>query len=188
MSQHLPASEPTATAEAINPAAVVEPRHEGRTEASPEAETSARRKKRILLADDDEGVRDSLGQVLAMEGYEVLPAGSGRQAVAWLRSELPDLALLDINMPGLDGWGTLERIERRRPFLPVIVITARPHQYPRAVGAGVDALMEKPLHLPVLLEAIAGLLAESLPQRLARLTRPDFATRLLTSPALTRET
>jgi two-component system OmpR family response regulator len=142
-------------------------------------------KKRILLADDDEGVRASLGQVLAMEGYEVLPAANGRQAVAWLRSELPDLALLDINMPGLDGWQTLERIERRRPFLPLIVITARPHQYPRAVGAGVDALMEKPLHVPMLLGAIDELLGESLPQRMARLTRPDFATRFLNPPEAT---
>ena len=144
-------------------------------------------KKRILLADDDEGVRASLGQVLVMEGYEVLPAANGRQAVAWLRSELPDLALLDINMPGLDGWQTLERIERRRPFLPLIVITARPHQYPRAVGAGVDALMEKPLHVPMLLSAIQELLAESLPQRVARLTRPDFATRLLNPPLYTAD-
>jgi len=84
--------------------------------------------------------------------------------------------LLDINMPGLDGWQTLERMERRRPLIPVIVITARPNQYRHAVGAGVDALMEKPLDFPRLLEAIAGLLAETPQQRLTRLTRPDFAT------------
>ena len=153
----------------------------------PRLGTPATRKKRILLADDDEGVRTSLSQVLAIDGYEVLPAANGRQAVAWLRSELPDLALLDIHMPGLDGWRTLERIERRRPFLPLIVITARPHQYARAVGSGVDALMEKPLHLPLLLEAIGELLAEPLPQRLARLTRSDFATRHLTPPPGTAE-
>jgi CheY-like chemotaxis protein len=117
-----------------------------------------------------------------MEGYDVLPAANGRQAIAWLKSDFPDAALLDLNMPGLDGWRTLERLERRRPFLPLIIITARPHQYARAVGAGVDALMEKPLHLPVLLEALKELLAESLPRRMARLARPDFATRLLTAP------
>ena len=133
-------------------------------------------RKKILLADDDDGVRESLSQVLAIEGYQVIPATNGRQAVACLRNRSPDLALLDINMPGLDGWQTLERMERRRPLIPVIVITARPNQYRHAVGAGVDALMEKPLDFPRLLEAIAGLLAETPQQRLTRLTRPDFAT------------
>ena len=141
-------------------------------------------KKRILLADDDNGVRDSLSQVLAMEGYQVIPAANGRQAVACLCSQWPDLALLDINMPGLDGWQTLERMERRRPLIPVIVITARPNQYRHAVGAGVDALMEKPLDFPRLLGAIASLLAETPQQRLARLTRADFATASLNHPLL----
>ena len=142
--------------------------------------------KRILLADDDDGVRDSLSQVLAMEGYQVIPAANGRQAVACLRGQSPDLALLDINMPGLDGWQTLERMERRRPLMPVIVITARPNQYHRAVGAGVDALMEKPLDFPRLLEAIASLLAETPQQRLTRLTRTDFATASLNHPLLSQ--
>ena len=141
-------------------------------------------KKRILLADDDDGVRDSLSQVLAMEGYLVIPAASGRQALGYLRSYSPDLALLDLHMPGLDGWRTLERMERRRPFLPVIVITARPNQHRHAAGAGVDALMEKPLDFPRLLQAIADLLAETPQQRLARLTRADFVTLSLNPPLL----
>ena len=141
-------------------------------------------KKRILLADDDDGVRESLSQVLAMEGYHVIPAANGRQAMACLRGGSPDLVLLDIHMPGLDGWQTLERMERRRPLIPVIVITARPNQYRHAVGAGVDALMEKPLDFPRLLKAIAVLLAETPQQRLTRLTRPDFATASLNHPLL----
>jgi CheY-like chemotaxis protein len=139
-------------------------------------------KKRILLADDDEGVRSSLGEVLAMEGYEVLPAADGHEALVWLQTEEPDLALLDINMPGLNGWQALDRIELRRPLLPIIVITARPNQYARALGAGVDALMEKPLDVPTLLEAIGELVGESREQRINRLTQLNFATRLLNQP------
>jgi CheY-like chemotaxis protein len=141
-------------------------------------------KKQILLADDDEGVRASLSEVLSMEGYQVVLASNGRQAVACLSRQEPDLTLLDILMPGLDGWQTLERMEHRRPFMPVIVITARPNQLRHAVGAGVDALMEKPLDFPRLLDAIAGLLAETPLERLRRLTHPNFATVALNQPIL----
>jgi hypothetical protein len=65
------------------------------------------------------------------------------------------------------------------PFLPVIVITAYPHQFSRAAGIGIDALMEKPLDLPLLLQPIRGFLAEPEPVRVARLIDPNFTTLLL---------
>jgi two-component system response regulator VicR len=89
---------------------------------------------------------------------------------------LPDLVLLDINMPDQDGWRAFESMEKSRPLVPVIVITARPHQYEQAVKLGIDALMEKPLNLPFLLATIAELLAESEGERLRRLTNPEFKT------------
>jgi DNA-binding response OmpR family regulator len=63
-----------------------------------------------------------------------------------------------------------------QPMLPVIVITARPHQYPQAADLGVDGLMEKPLNLPVLLRAIRDLLGETEAERTRRLTDPEFKT------------
>jgi len=140
-------------------------------------------KKRILLADDDPGIREMLGRVLESEQYEVALAGTGREAVAKFAAHPPDLILLDLNMPDLDGWEAIDRITRIHPFTSVIVITARPKQYEQAVGMAVDALMEKPLDLPLLLAAIADLVAESEAQRVSRLSDPCFKTRYLKSPA-----
>jgi DNA-binding response OmpR family regulator len=139
-------------------------------------------KKRILLADDDPGIREMLGRVLESEQYEVVLAGTGREAVAKFAAHLPDLILLDLNMPDLDGWEAIDRITGTHPFASVIVITARPKQYEQAAGMFIDALMEKPLDLALLLAAIAELLAESETERAARLSNPDFKTHYLKSP------
>jgi DNA-binding response OmpR family regulator len=136
-------------------------------------------KKRILLADDDSGVRQMVGRVLESEHYDVVTAGTGREAAAKFLTNLPDLVLLDLNMPDQDGWEAFDLMADRRPYVPVIVITARPHQYERAVDYGIDALMEKPLNLPLLLNTIADLLAESKIDRAQRLTNRDFKTVLL---------
>lgn len=139
-------------------------------------------KKKILLADDDPGVRNSLGRVLESENYEVVSAANGGEAAKKFAEESPDLVLLDLNMPDRDGWEVFKLINTTRPLLPVIVITARPHQYNRAADLGVDAIMEKPLDLPYLLKTIAEFLAESEKERIQRLTRPDFHTVLLDEP------
>jgi DNA-binding response OmpR family regulator len=136
-------------------------------------------KKRILLADDDPGVRQMVGRVLESEHYEVVTAGTGREATAKFLVNLPDLVLLDLNMPDQDGWEAFDLMADRRPYVPVIVITARPHQYQSAVDYGIDALMEKPLNLPLLLSTITDLLAESKIDRARRLTNRDFKTVLL---------
>ncbi len=109
-------------------------------------------------------------------------ANTGEEAIAKFHARPCDLVLLDLNMPAKDGWAAFEGISRLRPLVPVIVITARPHQYERAIGVGVDALMEKPLDLPLLLQCVRELLAESEAARLARLTAPNFATRYLDEP------
>ncbi len=137
--------------------------------------------KMILIADDDQSVQTSLARVLEVEGYEVVCAADGTEAVHEAVTRLPHLVLLDLNMPNRDGWQAFELLERLCPLLPVIVITARPHQYQRAAGQGVDALMEKPLDLPVLLDTIRRLIKESETDRIRRLTRGDFRTELLPS-------
>jgi two-component system response regulator (stage 0 sporulation protein F) len=138
-------------------------------------------RKRVLVADDDEMVRAALADVLESEGYQVDQARNGREAVARVVEDGPDLVLLDLNMPHLDGWAAFMQMDRLSPLVPVIVITARPHQYPQAVRLGVDAFMEKPLNIPVLLSAIKRLVNETPDQHMARITDRDFATRLLES-------
>ena len=135
--------------------------------------------KKILLADDDAAIRRTLGQVLTSEQYDVGFATTGREAAAKFIAELPDLVLLDLNMPDRDGWDAFDLMYQTHPSVPVIIITALSGQYRRAVDLGVDALMEKPLDLPLLLEAIRNYLAEPEAERVRRLTRPDFKTVLL---------
>jgi CheY-like chemotaxis protein len=136
-------------------------------------------KSKILLADDDGAVRKSLANVLESEGFDVLLAGDGREAVHEFIAEQPDLILLDLNMPNRNGWEAFRLMETLHPFVPVIVITARPNQYERAVLEGVDALMEKPLDLPLLVQTIGRLLKESEAKRIERLSRKEFSTEFL---------
>jgi two-component system response regulator MprA len=142
-------------------------------------------KKRILLADDDSGVRASLAAALRIEGYAVLPAKDGQEALDMVSASEVDLVLLDLNMPVKNGWDTFERLTAENPLTPIIIITARPNQLFTALSAGVGALLEKPLDIPTLLKTVNALLAESAEVRLARMTgrRSDFFYR----PSVTRE-
>jgi len=126
--------------------------------------------------EDDAPVREALTEVLDAEGYEVIPAADAPQAVARFVGANPDLILLDLNLPGADGWAALAAMERHRIFTPVVVITARPHQYERAFNARIDAIMEKPLDFPRLLQAIDLFVRETKSQRMTRLARSDFTT------------
>jgi DNA-binding response OmpR family regulator len=130
---------------------------------------SRRPGKRILLVDDDPTVRDSLNDVLMAEGYAVIPAENGQQALD-LAKKLPvDLVLLDLNMPIKNGWDTFERFTADHPLIPIIIVTARPNQLFTALSAGAGALLEKPMDIPTLLRTMEQLLAEPAEQRLARL-------------------
>jgi CheY-like chemotaxis protein len=132
--------------------------------------------KKILIADDDESVRKMVARVLESAGYTTLLASDGREAVAKTRSAQPDLILLDVKMPEQGGWAAFEQINRVAAMTPVIVITAWPNQYEPAAQRGIDALMEKPLDLPRLLETIELLLGESEAERTGRLTDRNFTT------------
>src|ERR1700747_706172 len=136
-------------------------------------------KAKILLADDDDEVLAALSSVLISEGYEVVVAKNGREAIEHFREQHIDVALLDLNMPVKGGWEAFERLTTIHPLLQVIVITARPDQYPLAIAAGVAALMEKPLDLPLLLQTIDELLVEPVEKRLSRLAGRRPITRYL---------
>lgn len=114
----------------------------------------------ILVVDDDQNIRDSLAEVLRAENYAVRLADDGNEAVRQFLQGPPDLILLDLNMPNLNGWEAFQIMAELYPYMPVIVITARPGQAVRAAQAGIDMLLEKPLDIPSLLEAIRKLLAQ----------------------------
>ena len=137
---------------------------------------------RILIADDDALVRGSLAAVLESEGFVVDEAENGIKAVTRAIEHAPDLVLLDLNMPHWDGWTAFSQLDRVTPLLPIIVITARPNQYQKAVQLGVDAFMEKPLNIPILLGAIKNLTCEDEKRHVRRITNRAFVTKLLRNP------
>jgi CheY-like chemotaxis protein len=124
--------------------------------------------KRILVVDDDPYVRDILSRVLVGEGHLPLAASNGTKALEFAGANQFDLVLLDLSMPGQSGWETFKWLRTDHPLLPVIIITGRPNQVFTALGAGVGALLEKPLDFPKLLQSVSRLLAEPVESRLAR--------------------
>lgn len=78
----------------------------------------------ILLVDDDDQLRSSFENILSMEGHSVRPAASGEAALALAAQTLPDVVIMDVRMPGLDGLATLRLLREREPRLPVIIMTA----------------------------------------------------------------
>jgi len=147
--------------------------------AAEQPKTSKVANNRILVVDDDSVVRGSLAAVLEVEGYLVDEASNGMEAVTRAIAHPPGLVLLDINMPDWDGWTAFRQLDRVTPLLPVILITARPHQYEKAVRLGVDAFMEKPLNIPVLVRAIKRLSSEDEKRHVRRITNSAFVTQLL---------
>jgi CheY-like chemotaxis protein len=119
---------------------------------------SRERKRRILLADDSPQIRESLSKLLRIAGYHVVSAANGSQTLDRALTEDFDLLLLDLNMPGIDGWEAFEKLAALKPTLPVIIITAQPDQRQWAILEGAKALMEKPFNPGRLLELIEELL------------------------------
>jgi len=145
------------------------------------SETNPGLYKRVLIADDDSLVRGSLAAVLESEGFLVDEAQNGIKAVTRAIEYSPDLVLLDLSMPQWDGWTAFSQLDRVAPLLAVIVITARPNQYEKAMRLGVDAFMEKPLNIPILLRAIRRLTSEDKNGHVRRITNPAFVTEWLGS-------
>ena len=77
----------------------------------------------ILLVDDDDQLRGSFYNLLSMEGYTVRAAASGEAALAMADEELPDVVIMDVRMPGMDGLETLRHMKEKAPKIPVILLT-----------------------------------------------------------------
>jgi len=124
--------------------------------------------KRILLVDDERSIRESLSKILRAENYEVVLAENGQEAIGKNDAGRIDLLILDLNMPVMNGWVTLDWLAAVNPLLPVIMITGRSNQRALAETAGADVLMEKPLDVPLLLQTIRELMDEPMESRAQR--------------------
>jgi two-component system cell cycle response regulator DivK len=122
---------------------------------------------RILLVEDNEMNRDMLSRRLIKRGYEVAIALDGEQGVAMARSERPALILMDMSLPGLDGWEATRQLKAMPETrgIPVIALTAHAMSgdRERATAAGCDDFDTKPVELTRLIEKIEALLARTRP-------------------------
>lgn len=117
---------------------------------------------KILLVEDNEMNRDMLSRRLIRRGYEVVMAVDGQQGIDMARTQAPDLVLMDMSLPVIDGWEAAGRLKSASETqnIPIIALTAHAMVGDRekAVGAGCDDFDTKPIDLSRLLEKIETLL------------------------------
>ena len=122
-------------------------------------------KKKILIVDDDEGLRDLYEEVFVDEGYEALTAKNGKEALQKLEKEKPDLIVLDIVMPKMDGMEALGRIIGKDKTIPIILHTSHPGYQEDFMSWAADAYILKSTDLTELKKKIRGLLEERRPDK-----------------------
>ena len=120
---------------------------------------------KILLVEDNEPSRDALGRRLQRRGYDVVPAVDGLEAVSTAREVLPDLILMDLGLPVMDGWEAtrLLKADALTSRIPIIVLSAHAMTNDReqALHAGADDFDSKPIHFERLIEKIEDILGQA---------------------------
>jgi DNA-binding response OmpR family regulator len=118
-------------------------------------------RKRILVIDDDLPLRGMLAAALRQAGFQVLLAGDGAEGHRALTIHKPDVVILDLAMPNVNGWDFLQKVkESGFTGLPIVVLSAHLHVEPQAIlRMGVRAILPKPFNLPDLISVIETLAA-----------------------------
>jgi CheY-like chemotaxis protein len=116
---------------------------------------------KLLIVEDNPQVRDLLTRRLNREGFQTITASNGVQTIVLARAELPDLILLDINLPILNGWQVAQRLRLipETRTIPIIVLTGSlpPDGHQQFVATGCDAYEPKPINFPQLIAKIRWL-------------------------------
>ena len=124
---------------------------------------------KILLVEDNEPSRDALGRRLQRRGYDVVLAVDGQQAVSTAREAKPDLILMDLGLPVIDGWEATRQLKADDSTnrIPIIVLSAHAmtHDREQALDAGADDFDSKPIHFERLIEKIEDILGQIAPVR-----------------------
>ena len=113
----------------------------------------------ILVVDDDAAIRAAISEILEMEGYPVITADDGAAALRQIEQRPPALMLLDMRMPGLNGWDVASALQQRGVVVPTLVMTAAQDARRWAEQIGADGYLAKPFDLDDLLATIERLLA-----------------------------
>lgn len=120
----------------------------------------------LLIAEDDRAVRESLARALVLEGYEVVAVGNGAEAIAAAGSGSPDVVVLDVSMPIVDGLTVCKVLRADGDRVPILMLTARTDTRDRVAGldAGADDYLPKPFELDELLARLRALLRRTQPE------------------------
>ncbi len=131
----------------------------------------------VLVVEDDRAVRDAVERALSFEGYAVSTARDGSEALSAILNDPPDVILLDVMMPHVDGLETARRIRARGIAIPILILTARHEVSDRVAGldAGADDYMVKPFALEELLARLRALLRRSSGETTDVLTVADLS-------------
>ncbi|HEY5185416.1 MAG TPA: response regulator transcription factor [Actinomycetes bacterium] len=115
---------------------------------------------RVLVADDDRAIRESLARALELEGYPVVAVPDGASALEAIAGDKPDVLILDVMMPGIDGLTVCRVLRAQGDQTPILMLTARTETSDRVAGldAGADDYLPKPFDLDELLARIRALL------------------------------
>ncbi len=115
---------------------------------------------KILIAEDDEHTREALREVLTMEGFQVVAAADGLQAVDFFRVENPDFVCLDVMMPGLNGYEVCKQIRKQDEKVPILFLTAKAEEIDTVLGLelGADDYMTKPFGVKEIIARIRAIL------------------------------
>ena len=124
---------------------------------------------KILVADDEEVIREIIAKRIASFDYEVITAGDGQEAWDKIVSHDPDVIILDLTMPKMDGWAVLARLRQNPPskrWQPVIIVSAQSEfeSFKKGVNMEADHYLTKPCRIEDILQAIRLMLA-LIPQR-----------------------
>ncbi len=124
---------------------------------------------KILVVDDDPDIRDALTVILETRGYEIITACDGIECMAAMRAEIPDLMIVDLLMPKMDGFAVLRELQDGRWFkyreIPILILSSvreeasrRRYELETALEFKVDDYVEKPINPEILLERVGRLL------------------------------
>src|SRR3989337_649719 len=120
-------------------------------------------KPRMLVIDDEAAIRDSLRMILEYEDYQFMGAASGQEGIATVQRDRPDLVLLDIKMPGMDGIEVLRKLHAHDETLPVVMISGHgpPATAVEAIRSGAIDFLDKPLSSERVIVTVQNVLRQS---------------------------